>query len=118
MPPTPKKGSLKKVATAAVKKAKAKIDSTDYTNYNSKVVKPTADSTDYYNYKAKVNFQKASDRSTYPHLRKQFNSYLDKGLKAQKDALRQLDKGRPGYDKDGFPIKKSKVGGIVKSKKK
>ena len=32
--------------------------------------------------------------------------------------LRQFNKGKAGYDKNGFPIKKSKVGGAVKSKKK
>lgn len=117
MPPTPKKGSLKKVATAAVKKAIANKVVKPTAN---KIVKATADSTDYYNYKAKVNFQKASDRYSLasPEMRKQVTEYTNKAYKAQKDALRQLDKGRPGYDKDGFPIKKSKVGGTVKSKKK
>ena len=94
MPPTPKPGSLK-------------------------VVKPTADSTDYYNYKAKVNFQKASDRYslTSPEMRKQVTKYTNKAFKAQNDALRQLNKGLPGYDKNGFLIK-NKKGGTVKSKKK
>jgi hypothetical protein len=74
-----------------------------------KTVKPTADSTNYYNYKAKVNFQKASDRYglASPEIRKEASKYDDKALKAQKDALRQLNKGKPGYDKNGFPIKKT-----------
>lgn len=76
-----------------------------------KIVKPTADSTDYYNYKAKVNFQKASDRYglASPKMRKEANEYGNKAFKAQNDALRQLDKGKPGYDKNGFPIKKAKT---------
>lgn len=92
MPPTPKPGSLK-------------------------VVKPTADSTDYYNYKAKVNFQKASDRYSLasPEMRKEAKEYTNKAFKAQNDALRQLNKGLPGYDKNGFLIK-NKKGGTVKSK--
>jgi hypothetical protein len=74
-----------------------------------KIVKPTADSTNYYNYKAKVNFQKASDRYglASPEMRKQATEYTNKAFKAQNDALRQLNKGKPGFDKNGYPIKKS-----------
>ena len=114
MPPTPKPGSLKKVATAAVKKANAKIDSTDYTNYNSKVVKPTADSTAYYANKEYISKLKGLTATTKPEMDKQF-ALMNK---AKIDRYRQSNKGKAGYDKNGFPIKKSKLGGTVKSKKK
>lgn len=92
----PKKGTVKKITA----------------------VKPTADSTAYYNYKAKVNFQKASDRYglASPKMREEAKKYTNKAFKAQDDALRQLNKGKPGYDKNGFPIKKAKKGGLVKTK--
>ena len=98
----PKKGTAKKPVTKTT------------------VVKPTADSTNFYNAQAKINFQKASDRYglASPKMQKEAAKYTTKAFKAQDDALRQLNKGKPGYDKNGFPIKKSKKGGIVKAKRK
>jgi len=89
MPPQPKKGSLK-------------------------IVKPTADSTFYYGdleYKSKL---RGLNANTKPEMDKQF-ALMDK---AKQDRYRQSRKGKPGYDKNGFPLKKQKKGGVVKTKKK
>jgi hypothetical protein len=118
MPPTPKKGSLKKVATAAVKKPTA-----------NKVVKPTADSTAYYQHGAKRYGDLAIKTLNAPiggklmneereERNTKANKYYDASFKATDNALRQSRKGKPGYNKNGFPLKKNKVGGTVKSKKK
>ena len=71
----------------------------------------TADSTAYFQKQAKENFQKASDRYSYsnPEIRKKASEYTNKAIQAQKDELRQSNKGKPGYDKNGFPIKKKKA---------
>lgn len=92
MPPTPKKGSLK-------------------------VVKPTADSTAYYKNEAKFQSNLGVLKSEYG-LKKQAEEAMAKSRKAYSDASRQKFKGKPGYDKNGFPIKKSKLGGTVKAKNK
>jgi len=68
--------------------------------------KATKDSTDYFNKEAKKNFQKASDRYGSPSLSKEASKYSDKAISAQKSSLRQSNKGKPGYDKNGYPIKK------------
>lgn len=46
------------------------------------------------------------------------NGHSSKTIKISNDLQRQYNKGKAGYDKNGFPIKKSKIGGTVKSKKK
>jgi hypothetical protein len=74
----------------------------------------TADSTHYYadkEYKAKLRGLTANTKS---EMDKQFAIMT----KAKQDRYRQTKKGKPGYDKNGFPIKKNKVGGSVKSKNK
>lgn len=103
MPPTPKKGSLK-------------------------IVKPTADSTLFYNkeqqneFKTQAGLVKKSKgtgnslNSIYKS--KPFVESLKKQKIAKANQIRQKFKVKPGYDKNGFPIKKSKIGGAVKSKKK
>lgn len=83
-------------------------------------VKPTADSTAYYNNLSKYYINEADKlrKSPYPANldEKQLNQrwqkekdLMNKGFKAQNDELRQSRKGKPGYDKNGFPIKKSTV---------
>ena len=70
-----------------------------------KIVKPTADSTFYYGdleYKSKL---RGLNANTKPEMDKQF-ALMDK---AKQDRYRQKFKGKPGYDKNGFPIKKSTV---------
>jgi hypothetical protein len=76
----------------------------------------TKDSTAYFQNKAKENFQKASDRYSYsnPEIRKKASEYTNKAIQAQKDELRQANKGKKGYDKNGYSIKKN--GGAVKAK--
>ena len=102
MPPTPKPGSLK-------------------------VVKPTADSTAYYTNKSNNLFKQSNTLLNKPYplqpsndnittRSKKANQLSAAAMKAIDDALRQSRKGKLGYDKNGFPIKKSKLGGIVKSK--
>ena len=67
-------------------------------------VKPTTDSTKYYE---KV------ERKAYESAARNMNSpkYSDQAFKrakqAGKDIDRQSKKGKPGYDKNGFPIKKT-----------
>ena len=76
-------------------------------------VKATKDSTTIFQNKAKENFQKASDRYSYsnPEVRKKASEYTDKALQAQKDELRQANKGKKGYDKNGYPLKKKMKNG-------
>jgi hypothetical protein len=76
-------------------------------------VKATKDSTVIFQNKAKENFQKASDRYSYsnPEVRKKASEYTDKALQAQKDELRQANKGKKGYDKNGYPLKKKMKNG-------
>jgi hypothetical protein len=65
----------------------------------------TADSTFYYGdleYKSKL---RGLNANTKPEMDKQF-ALMDK---AKQDRYRQKFKGKPGYDKNGFPIKKSTV---------
>ena len=82
-----------------------------------KIVKPTADSTAFYKRASESFMRLANDESkkgndgTVRKLVKLAESSFE-------DQKRQSKKGKPGYDKNGFPIKKLKVGGAVKSKKK
>ena len=72
----------------------------------------TADSTAYYSNQAR-EFGEAAARNMN-------NSSSDRAFKNQKEALdnmfRQSNKGKPGYDANGFPVKK-KAGGNVKKYK-
>ena len=65
-------------------------------------VKPTADSTDYYTSRMlsdmNMSFRSSGDTKKYYDLK------VDKDVK---DLNRQKLKGKPGYDKNGFPIKKT-----------
>ena len=79
--------------------------------------KPTADSTKFYKNEAQLQSELAATKSKYG-LKKEAEQSMTESRKAYSDASRQQFKGKPGFDKNGFPIKKSKVGGTVKSKKK
>ena len=72
-----------------------------------KIVKPTADSTKHYK-----NVFTGSVMATEDYLskgNKKSASISQKIAKqADKDMNRQKYKGKPGYDKNGFPIKKKK----------
>jgi hypothetical protein len=74
-------------------------------------IKATKDSTDYYSKQAS-NFGTAAARNMNRP------ATANRAFKNQKEALdnmfRQSDKGKPGYDKNGFPVKKKmKAGGII-----
>ena len=72
--------------------------------------KATADSTKYYKdlYNANVTVG-ASQKDP-----KKMDKYIKGALKANEDVNRQSRKGKPGYDANGFPLKK--MGGIIKKK--
>ena len=89
----PKKGTVKKIS----------------------VVKPTADSTAYYKQQQKEAYQSAAKNISSP---KYSDQAFKRAAKIGKDIDRQSLKGKPGYDKNGFPIKKAKKGGPVKTKTK
>ena len=70
-------------------------------------VKPTADSTAYYSNKATY----LTDRGVKQSKIKDWdgmNRDFANARKAIDDQIRQSKKGKPGYDKNGFPIKKKK----------
>lgn len=69
-------------------------------------VKPTADSTTYYKDEAKFQSNLATIKSKYG-LKKEAGETMKKARKAYSDASRQQFKGKPGFDKNGFPIKKT-----------
>jgi hypothetical protein len=87
------------------------------TTISNSTEKPTADSTKFYKNEAQLQSELAAAKSKYG-LKKEAEQSMTESRKAYSDASRQQFKGKPGFDKNGFPIKKSKVGGTVKSKKK
>lgn len=76
----------------------------------------TADSTAYYRNKEYISGLKAYTATNKPEMDKQFNEKD----KAKLNRLRQSKKGKPGYDKNGYPLKKKKMqaGGVVSKNKK
>ena len=93
--------------TAVYKKASKEMD-----NYkkslpkaqDGKIVKPTADSTAYYTRRmlSDMDMSYRSSGDTKKHYDLKFN-------KDVKDLNRQKLKGKPGYDKNGFLIKKTSI---------
>lgn len=63
---------------------------------------PTADSTAYYGNIEYISKLKGLTATTKPEMDKQFKLMK----KAKIDRYRQSNKGKAGYDKNGFPIKK------------
>jgi hypothetical protein len=82
-----------------------------------KTIKPTADSTLYFKNQEKSFRQLAKsekgDNEVSKFNKRFFENEAGKSVSSQ---LRQYHKGKPGYDKDGFPIKKNKSGGVTKAK--
>ena len=76
-------------------------------------VKPTADSTKYYKDLYNANVGLGSSQNTVAGKMR----YIKGATEAQKNIDRQKLKGKPGYDANGFPLKK-KMGGSTKAKKK
>jgi hypothetical protein len=104
-------GAKKSIPTVPTKIQPKTTSSKSTTNSTEK---PTADSTFYYADKEYISKLKGSTANTKPEMDKQF-AIMEK---AKQDRYRQSKKGKPGYDKNGFPITKQKKGGTVKSKKK
>ena len=81
-----------------------------------KIVKPTADSTLFYNkeqqneFKTQANLVKKSKGTGNSldsiYKSKPFVESLKKQEIAKANQIRQKFKGKPGYDKNGYPIKK------------
>jgi hypothetical protein len=67
-------------------------------------VKPTADSTDYYKKVESEAYKSAARNMNSPKYSEQA---FKRARQAGKDIARQSLKGKPGYDKNGFPIKKA-----------
>ena len=82
-------------------------------------VKPTADSTAVYKDQFTTQFDLAKIAAKYGK-KDLANEYAKKGTEAKKAEFRQALKGKPGFDKNGYPVKliKEKKGGSIKSKKK
>jgi hypothetical protein len=92
-----------------------------------KGVKASPDSTAYYDKLSKKYFDEASSVRNAPYAVrapkeqvekrwKKEKTLMGKGFEAQDNSLRQIRKGKPGYDKNGFPIKKQRSGGKIKPK--
>ena len=82
---------------------KVKDDSTP--KYKSPFGKATKDSTQYYQDKAKDMLQAYKNTGN--------EKWKKEGMDAAKNVYRQKFKGKPGFDANGFPIKKT--GGSVKA---
>jgi hypothetical protein len=75
-----------------------------------KGVTATPDSTSYYKRKAdKAAYEMAASKTPV-----EMSLASNRITAADKNAKRQKLKGKPGYDKNGFPLKKGKVGIMVK----
>jgi hypothetical protein len=72
-------------------------------------VKPTADSTGYYKKEIKGYDQLIKSEPNTPIGKSNKLVYMDAKSKAYSNLNRQSLKGKPGYDKNGFPIKKSTI---------
>jgi hypothetical protein len=100
----------------AMKKASKKPKSLTKAQ-NGKIVKPTADSTLVYNKQQQNEFKTQADlvkksKGTGKSLNsiyesKPFTESRKKQEIARANQIRQKFKGKPGYDKNGFPIKKT-----------
>jgi len=73
----------------------------------------TSDSTKYYTKENDFYWKQAQTDAKFGY-RASAEANAEKARKLNKDILRQQFKGEPGYDKNGFPIKKNKVGGAIK----
>lgn len=71
------------------------------------VVKPTADSTSYYKKEIKGYDQLIKSEPNTPIGKSNKLVYMDAKSKAYSNLNRQSLKSKPGFDKNGFPIKKS-----------
>jgi hypothetical protein len=81
-----------------------------------KGVKATADSTKFYTKKNIDDTRKADFAyNRFSPGSKEFNDASHTQLNSLKSLSRQPKKGKPGYDANGFPVKKAmKAGGMLK----
>ena len=68
----------------------------------------TKDSTNYFNKERDRYFRQASIDAEFG-LRNAAEESMKKAAKASKDSFRQNFKGDPGFDKNGYPVKKKKA---------
>lgn len=78
-----------------------------------KGIKASPDSTAYYKKMELDAYESAARNMNSP---KYSDQAFERAREAGKSIDRQSKKGKPGYDKDGFPIKKQKSGGVTKAK--
>jgi len=79
-------------------------------------IKATTDSSGYYKDLDK-KYVKASNSAYKKYDVKGSFTAMSEAMKASANAERQKLKGKPGYDSNGFPIKKNKTGGKVTTAK-
>lgn len=80
--------------------------------YAQSGTKASADSSDYFFNKSKVESRKYFDlRKKKGPFDKETEEVGKKYQETLKSSVRQDKKGKPGYDKDGFPVKKSMKSG-------
>jgi hypothetical protein len=81
---------------------------------SGKPIKATSDSSGYY---GNLSDKKYSEgRSFVGKDNAKAAKLFTEGTSAYSSKLRQANKGKPGYDANGFPIKKNKTGGVTKAK--
>jgi len=73
-------------------------------------VKATKDSTAYFNKEKESRFKEAREAGKLG-FRKSADDEMKKGMVAGENAMRQKRKGMPGYDKNGYPLKKKAQNG-------
>jgi hypothetical protein len=73
----------------------------------------TKDSTAHFKKMQDFHYKQASTAAEFG-LRSSADEHMRSATKAVKDQFRQGNKGRSGYDKNGYPVKKKmKVGGVI-----
>lgn len=83
------------------------------TTTRSTTIKPTPDSTSYYEKMQEDAYSSAARNMNSP---KYADQAFNRAREAGKNIDRQSKKGKPGYDANGFPLKKNKTGGVTKAK--
>ena len=81
-----------------------------------KGIKATADSSAYYHNLSREYMQEAA-RNMGDHVGKKSRDAMAKSSEATRNEERQKRKGTPGFDANGFPLKKNKTGGKVSNLK-
>jgi hypothetical protein len=76
---------------------------------NGDPIKATTDSTAYFNNQTDINFTKAKKASGAGNDI-DYMKFIDAAYKSRDNAHRQANKGKAGYDKNGYPIKKENGG--------